>query len=221
MATHTQLHESPLKVPAVEIVDLLSSDESEGDELNARRANAGCEDAWEDISNDGTGDNEFDNVSLYEDALDAMDDDDNDDLKSSGKKTTNDPLRCNWLTHVLVSDSTRVDICTPEESLAYRQRVRLIGQRRFTRETVEAQTITAKKLCTAFGIRLPSFLDGQPDAAYHTLLNLCINRELSRRVKLPDYNTVDDVVSLLKNSENIVVLTGAGVSSSSNYLRVS
>lgn len=72
--------------------------------------------------------------------------------------------------------------------------------------------ITAKKLCTAFGIRLPAFLDGQPDTSYYPLLSLCIARELSKRRKLPEYNTVDDAVSLLQKSKNIIVLTGAGVS---------
>jgi NAD-dependent histone deacetylase SIR2 len=38
-----------------------------------------------------------------------------------------------------------------------------------------------------------------------------ISREFSRRVKLPQYNTVEDAVELLKKSKNIIVLTGAGV----------
>lgn len=105
-----------------------------------------------------------------------------------------------------------MDTCTPAEALLHRKRLRLLGEDRFLAETVEAQTITAKKLCTAFGIRLPSFLDGQPDVSYYPLLGLCISRELSKRLKLPQYNSVDDAVSLLKKSKNIIVLTGAGVS---------
>lgn len=90
--------------------------------------------------------------------------------------------------------------------------LRSVGEKRFLAETVEAQNVTAKKLCTAFGIRIPSFLDGAPDEAYRPLLSLCIARELSKREKLLKYNTVDDVVSLLKQSKHIIVLTGAGVS---------
>ena len=106
------------------------------------------------------------------------------------------------------------DACTIQESLAFRKRLRAVGEDQFITETIEAGKITAKKLCTAFGIRLPSFLDGESDAAYYPLLGLGITRELSKRVKLPQYNTVDDAVDLLKSSKNIIVITGAGVSAS-------
>jgi len=56
-----------------------------------------------------------------------------------------------------------MDACTLEEALAFRKRLRLVGEDQFILETIEAETITAKKLCTAFGIRLPLFLEGQPD----------------------------------------------------------
>lgn len=104
------------------------------------------------------------------------------------------------------------DACTLEEALNFRKRLRAIGEDRFVLETVEAGTISAKKLCTAFGIRPPSFLQNSPDEAFYPLLGLGITRELSKRVKLPDYNTVDDAVLLLRKSKNIIVLTGAGVS---------
>ena len=86
-----------------------------------------------------------------------------------------------------------------------------MGEDQFIAETVEAGIITAKKLCTAFGIRPPFFLDGQPDDAFYPLLGLGICRELQKRVKLAQYNTIDDAVSLLNKSKNIIVLTGAGV----------
>ena len=101
--------------------------------------------------------------------------------------------------------------CTLEEAQSLRKRLRLVGEDQFIAETVEAGVITAKKLCTAFGIRPPFFLDGQPDDAFYPLLSLGICRELQKRVKLPQYNTIDDAVSLLNKSHNIIVLTGAGV----------
>ncbi|MCJ1426674.1 NAD-dependent histone deacetylase sir2, partial [Sticta canariensis] len=181
------LHESPLKAPAVEIIDLQSAIES-GEDLSP--CGNGC-DAWETGEESDEDDEDEDGLSIYEEALNAMDDE---ELAEGG--------------------DSRPDACTPEESHAYRRRLRLIGEGQFIKETVEAQTITAKKLCTAFGVRLPSFLDDAPDTSYYPLLGLCISRELSKRQKLLQYNTIDDAVSLLKGSKNIIVLTGAGISTS-------
>lgn len=41
-----------------------------------------------------------------------------------------------------------------------------------------------------------------------------MSRELSKRAKLSKYNTIDDAVDLLKKAKNIIVLTGAGISTS-------
>lgn len=79
---------------------------------------------------------------------------------------------------------------------------------------MEAGKITAKKLLTAFGIRPPPFLEGEPDEAYYPFLGLAVQRELSKRMKLPQYNTIDDAVNLIKSSKNIIVITGAGISTS-------
>ena len=104
--------------------------------------------------------------------------------------------------------------CTPDESVAFRQLLRSIGPEEFCKQTVDAGIITAKKLLTAFGLRPPPFLEGARDDSYFGLLTLAFSRELSKRAKLTRYNTVDDAVSLLKSSRNVVVLTGAGISTS-------
>ncbi|KAL6717818.1 NAD-dependent histone deacetylase sir2 [Lecanora helva] len=177
----------PLKVPAIEVVDLLSDTEDDIIQEPLREVNKEKRDASETQS-DGDEDSEWEEDSqwsLYEDALQA-ESDENLEYGHEGS-------------------------CTLEEAQLYRKRLRLIGGDRFLEETVNAGTITAKKLCTAFGIRPPAFLEGAPDEAYHSILNLVICRELSKRSKLPEYNTVDDAVSLLKKSRRIIVLTGAGV----------
>ena len=90
----------------------------------------------------------------------------------------------------------------------------------FVEETILNESITAKKLCTAFGIVPPSFLEGAPDKAYYPLLGMGISREISKRLKLPEYNTIDDAVELLKKSTNIMVVTGAGVCTPERAMRM-
>jgi hypothetical protein len=43
------------------------------------------------------------------------------------------------------------------------------------------------------------------------LFRLAVETELQRRKKLDDVNTIDDVVNLIKSSNNIIVLAGAGI----------
>ncbi|KAI1758294.1 DHS-like NAD/FAD-binding domain-containing protein [Xylaria castorea] len=107
-----------------------------------------------------------------------------------------------------------VDACTPEQSVTFRQQLRAIGPDEFCHVHIDSGAITAKKLLTAFGIRPPDFLEGRPDEAYLGLLTLAMTRELTKRAKIMSYNSVDDAVHLLKKSRNIVVLTGAGISTS-------
>ncbi|KAL1901890.1 NAD-dependent histone deacetylase sir2 [Sporothrix stenoceras] len=109
---------------------------------------------------------------------------------------------------------TDIEACTAEECARFRQQLRAIGPEEFCRRTVDAGTITAKRLLTAFNIRPPAFLEGEPDESYFGLLSLALSRELLKRAKLPEYNSVDDAVRLIQKSRNIVVLTGAGISTS-------
>lgn len=104
--------------------------------------------------------------------------------------------------------------CSPEEAGRLRRELREYGPAVFCQRTVDAGRYTAKKLLTAFNIRPPPFLDGQLDEAYFSLLSLAITRELSKRAKLSRWNSVDDAVRLLDRSSNIVVITGAGISTS-------
>ncbi len=59
---------------------------------------------------------------------------------------------------------------------------------------------------------LPSGTVIPPDIDGLTLWRIIIEiAEPPRRDKLPDVNTMDDVIRLLKSSQRIMVLTGAGV----------
>ncbi len=98
--------------------------------------------------------------------------------------------------------------------MTFRQQLRAIGPNEFCHLHIDSGAITAQKLLTAFGIRPPDFLEGRPDEAYLGLLTLAMTRELTKRAKIMSYNSVDDAVHLLKKSRNIVVLTGAGISTS-------
>ncbi|KAI2633011.1 SIR2-domain-containing protein [Hypomontagnella submonticulosa] len=109
---------------------------------------------------------------------------------------------------------TDVDAVSPEQAVRYRQLLRAVGPKEFYRQTIDSGAISAKKMLTAFGIRPPAFLEGLSDDAYFGLLTLAMSRELAKRAKLVKYNTIDDAVQLLKKSRNIVVLTGAGISTS-------
>lgn len=101
--------------------------------------------------------------------------------------------------------------CTEEERKYYVNRLHDVGVEQFVRETVEAGKITAKKLMTAFGARPPAMFDGSPDERYYRCLGLAMVDQMSKRPKLPDYNTLEDVIDLLQKSSNVIVITGAGV----------
>lgn len=152
---------------------------------------------------DGEGDDTDSETSLWEEHLADIFD---------GQPTNGEHVR-------LLKSMTTTDAClefeafTVEESQTLRQWLREVGDDRFIEETIESGRFTAKKLITAFGIRPPFFLEGEPDSKYYDLLGLGICREQAKRVKLPEYNTIDNAVALLKKSRNIIVLTGAGVSS--------
>ncbi|KAF2145737.1 uncharacterized protein K452DRAFT_265034 [Aplosporella prunicola CBS 121167] len=132
-------------------------------------------------------DDGLDNASLYEDILDEVE---------------------------AYEYASGPDVCTYEEAKGYRDRLHEIGAGPFIFETVTTRKISAKKLCTAFAIRPPPFLEGQPDSAYYQLLGIAIARELSKRRRLSKYSTIEDAAHLLKKSKNIMVITGAGISTS-------
>jgi len=71
-----------------------------------------------------------------------------------------------------------------------------------------------KKLCSAFAVRIPAWLQGESDDACYRLLGLAMLRELKKRQKLPQYKTIDDAAKLINASKSILLITGAGISTS-------
>ncbi|KAF2085203.1 NAD-dependent histone deacetylase SIR2, partial [Saccharata proteae CBS 121410] len=132
-------------------------------------------------------DDDFDTASFYEEILDQAD---TTDLEEGP------------------------DVLTPQERKAYRNRLHEIGANPFVYETVSCGKITAKKLCTAFGVVPPEFLEGRGDEGYYELLGMLITREISKRRRLPQYRTLEDAARLLRKCSNIMVITGAGISTS-------
>ena len=81
-------------------------------------------------------------------------------------------------------------------------------------ENITSDKMTARKLCTAFGVKIPKFLEDAPDEHFYQLLGLAINRELNKRPRLEQYKTIDDAAKLLQERKHIMVITGAGISTS-------
>ncbi|KAF7853381.1 hypothetical protein EAF04_010675 [Stromatinia cepivora] len=206
---------SVTKSPVSKVIDLVTDDEdSENDDVlqgvsrdtsrgMPHHQNAVPQELEEALSaNESSAEDELDD-------LEGEDDDDDDDDDSLFED-----LIDGLTDETLYDNHSDSEQCTREEAQNYRRDLRRLGPREFCRVTVESGTVTAKKLLTAFAVRPPSHLDGQPDDAYYQLLSYALRRELMKRIKLPDYNTVDDAIDLIKNAKKIIVLTGAGISTS-------
>ncbi|KAF3053080.1 NAD-dependent histone deacetylase sir2 [Didymella keratinophila] len=106
------------------------------------------------------------------------------------------------------------DTCSAEEARLLRQRLHAVGASQFVMENITSEKMTARKLCTAFNVRIPRFLDDAPDESFYQLLGLAINRELNKRPRLDQYRSIDDAAQLLRERKHVMVITGAGISTS-------
>ena len=88
------------------------------------------------------------------------------------------------------------------------------GINEFVYQTISKRTVSAKKLCSAFGVQLPAWAEDGGESIPLKLLGLAIARELEKRRRLPQYRSIDDAAKLLNESSKIIVITGAGVSTS-------
>lgn len=92
-----------------------------------------------------------------------------------------------------------------------RAELRRIGPEEFIRLYLTNRVIPFRLLGTAFGIDPSLPLE---KAMYLRVLGLAIMRTYHKRQKLMQYNTIDDAARLLQSSHNIMVITGAGISTS-------
>lgn len=82
----------------------------------------------------------------------------------------------------------------------------------FVEETLSTKKYTIKKLLTAFRVFVPSYLE--EETSLLELLGFALYREMNLRQRLEQYSTIEDVAELLLTCKNIMVITGAGISTS-------
>ncbi|CAI2183235.1 13344_t:CDS:2 [Funneliformis geosporum] len=93
----------------------------------------------------------------------------------------------------------------------FRQEAREKGTQNFIQEYFFEKGLSLQKLFYAFDYRLPGKINFS-DVQLIQVLSKVVQKFLRQRKKLPNVNTLEDVVRLLRESNNIMVLTGAGVS---------
>ncbi|KAJ7043588.1 DHS-like NAD/FAD-binding domain-containing protein [Mycena alexandri] len=86
------------------------------------------------------------------------------------------------------------------------------GMSSWMNEYVLKRNIPVPQLLLAFGINLDPSLHEMSPATLTYFLRVAMSRELQLRDKLPNYNTVEDAVRLIRESKRILILTGAGIS---------
>ncbi|KAF9054612.1 DHS-like NAD/FAD-binding domain-containing protein [Panaeolus papilionaceus] len=86
------------------------------------------------------------------------------------------------------------------------------GTSEFIERFVRTQSIPIPKLLEAFGVDLCPELRNRKPRTMLYFLRVAMNHLLRKRDKLPQYNTIDDAVSLIQKSQRILILTGAGIS---------
>ncbi|KAJ2853062.1 NAD-dependent histone deacetylase sir2, partial [Coemansia erecta] len=100
---------------------------------------------------------------------------------------------------------------TPEEMEVIRDEARALGLGAFMQHYIVDMKVSVRALLEVF---VDSSLVDMPvpDFQLLPLLSHQLIRFFRNRPKLPNVNTIDDVVELLQNAKRIMVLTGAGVS---------
>lgn len=99
-----------------------------------------------------------------------------------------------------------------EDATQLRARLREIGPPAFETECLETKQMDLRVVGTMLGV--PRELAGHDDEEYLGFLRGMMLYITSKRAKLEHINTIDDAASLLKTRSKILVITGAGISTS-------
>lgn len=141
------------------------------------------------LSDEGEGEGLWSDEEFMEDAVDQMID-----------------------AHLDEEDSDDEDLSwDPEEAERLRLKLKSLAEVDFIREVLLDGGMSPRRCLAAFGVRPPKDVG---NSVMHRILMHVLHREMMRRRRLDQWETVEDVVELLKTRKRIVVLTGAGISTS-------
>ncbi|KAK5115964.1 hypothetical protein LTR62_000420 [Meristemomyces frigidus] len=104
------------------------------------------------------------------------------------------------------------DDVTKEEAQRLHRDLRRSGPEAFLKHHLSSGVTTARMLGSAFGINPTLAIDD--DDLFLDVLQHTLQRAYKKRQKLSQYNTIDDAAKLLRTKKNIMVITGAGISTS-------
>ncbi|EEB09012.1 Sir2 family histone deacetylase Sir2 [Schizosaccharomyces japonicus yFS275] len=120
--------------------------------------------------------------------------------------------------NVYESEDEGLQSTASKESKELRDEMRHVlrthGPARFLERFLHQNKMSVRSILETLNINLPEVLSDFSDEDLLPLLKYILKHEASRRLKLPQYNTLDDVTNLIQSCDNIIVLTGAGISTS-------
>ncbi|KAF8637529.1 hypothetical protein AX17_002772 [Amanita inopinata Kibby_2008] len=106
----------------------------------------------------------------------------------------------------------REDGWTKQEIAHLLRHLKERGMTSFVQKYVLERSIPIPKLLLAFGVNLCPELQTKRPSTLLYFLRVVLSHQLRLRDKLPQYNTINDAVQLIRNSKRMLILTGAGIS---------